>query len=336
MPCVSSFTSPIQELLLNIGDQRELASYLGVPDSLLSYLLRKPPPERYSSFRIPKRRSGYRVIQAPNPRLKEVQRRLASVFEDLRQPGDVAFGFARGRSIFDHAWRHHSKRWILTVDIKDFFGSIEPARVSKRLMLPPIGLNEDLAQIVADLCGDGIGLPQGAPTSPVLSNYVCESMDLELLALSEQAGCRVSRYADDICFSTDEERISKIISTIEGDEIVVGDRLRMLFERHGFSLNQSKTRLVQRSERQLVTGLLVNNGVTMPRAWKRQLRTLVHLLNERGQDGAQQVLNDWGASSFRKGNPSDIGAMVEGKRNFLAWLDEMNRARTIECIDDQC
>jgi RNA-directed DNA polymerase len=155
--------------------------------------------ERYKRFTLTKRSGGKRIILAPAPDLKLVQRKLATQLADIYPLRDVVYGFATGRSIVGNAGRHLLRRHVLNVDLSDFFPTINYGRV--RGLFISLGAGRDAATTLAHICCHEDALPQGAPTSPILSNMICAKMDRELLALAKQHHCVYTRYADDLTFS---------------------------------------------------------------------------------------------------------------------------------------
>lgn len=241
---------------------------------------------RYTSFQIPKKKKGeFRTIDAPIPTLKNIQRGLNSVLQAVYKPHQAAKGFVKGFSVVDNARAHISQRYIFNIDLKDFFPSIHSGRVYARLLAKPFSLPPEIASIICDLCcftnSEGHkALPQGAPTSPTLTNIICERMDRKLLKLAKAYNLQYTRYADDITFSGDtfvfapEGRFCTLLKHIVEEE-----------ER--FTINPTKTRLAHRGLRQEVTGITVNHKPNVPRNYVRQLRTLLHNWEMKGYQKAQ-------------------------------------------------
>ena len=141
--------------------------------------------KRYVTFQIPKKKPGeFRTIDAPNPTLKTIQQCLNHVFQLLYTPNKAAVGFTRGRSVVSGATVHLRQKYVYNIDLKDFFPSITSGRLFKRLQSKPFGLTADVASLVTDLCCDKRVLPQGAPTSPTITNFICERLDRKLLKLA--------------------------------------------------------------------------------------------------------------------------------------------------------
>lgn len=241
---------------------------------------------RYTTFQVPKKRKGeFRTIDAPVPELKYIQRCLNVVLQALHTPHAAAMGFVLGRSVADNAKRHLGQNFVYNLDLKDFFPSISSGRVFKRLQAKPFCLNAELASLVTDLCcytnasGHHV-LPQGAPTSPTLTNIVCKRLDRKLQQLAKAYGLKYTRYADDITFSG-----MKNLFAEEGKFCKV---LRHIIEQEEhFVVNDAKTRLCHRGMRQEVTGLTVNEKANVSRQYVKNIRTMLHNWEMFGYEGVQ-------------------------------------------------
>jgi len=224
---------------------------------------------RYREFAIPKRRGGTRRIAAPEPELKALQRRvLRRVLAGLRTH-PAALGFERGRSIVDHA-RHHLRPVVLVrLDLRDFFPATGARRVEAYFRA--IGWNREAAAMLTRLCTHAKGLPQGAPTSPRLSNLVNIRMDARLAGLARKHHAVYSRYADDLAFSFDRDDRARTRAVIRAAKRIVAD--------FGYALHtKRKLHIRRRYEQQRVTGLVVNEKIALPRAVRRRLRAVEHHL----------------------------------------------------------
>lgn len=241
---------------------------------------------RYTSFQIPKKKRGeFRAIDAPIEPLKTIQRALNHILEAVYTPHTAAMGFVPGRSVVDNARVHIGQRYVYNIDLKDFFPSITSGRVYARLTSKPFSLPPEIASLICDLCcytnkeGRKV-LPQGAPTSPVLSNIICERLDRKLQRLARAYGLRYTRYADDITFSGNtyvfdpEGRFCTLLKHIVEEE-------------EHFVINPDKTRLGHQGVRQEVTGVSVNRKPNVSRDYVRQLRTLLHNWEMNGYEKAQ-------------------------------------------------
>jgi retron-type reverse transcriptase len=243
---------------------------------------------RYRNFPIPKKSGGERLISLPVDGLKSILRALNSVLQALYQPTAYAMGFVQGRSVVDNARVHLGQNYIYNIDLKDFFTSIDKSRVWRRLTLPPYNLPSQLADIVAGLCtmrledGDKVRyvLPQGAPTSPTLTNIICEKLDRQLAGLARKFGLRYTRYADDITFSS-----MHYVYSFDGEFVT---SLRQIIEQNHFVINETKSRLQCRGERQEVTGIVLSDRLNVARQYTRELRTLLHVWQRYGYLAARE------------------------------------------------
>ncbi len=246
----------------------------------------------YTRFEIPKRSGGMRAIWAPLPKLKQVQHWiLHNILDNLVVHGS-AHGFVTGRSIATNAAEHTNSQLLVKVDIENFFPSISWKRVKG--VFRKAGYPEQIATLLALLCTESPReivehegkqvyvaladrcLPQGAPTSPALTNALCLRLDRRLTGFAQKAGWRYTRYADDLTFSLpanskNKPEISRLLGTLK----------RVLGE-EGFALNAKKTCVIRTGDVQEVTGLVVN-GEKAPRVsreLKRQMRAAVHNLQQ--------------------------------------------------------
>jgi RNA-directed DNA polymerase len=156
------------------------------------------PQDRYRAFEIAKRSGAKRSIEAPSPVLLVLQRKLLQVLEAVYEPRAPVHGFVRARSVLTNASLHVRRAWVLNIDLADFFPSIHFGRVRGIFRAKPFLLPDPVAIAIAQLtCSQG-RLPQGAPTSPIISNIICAKMDGELRRFASEQGAVYTRYADDI------------------------------------------------------------------------------------------------------------------------------------------
>lgn len=220
--------------------------------------------------------SRMRSWLVPCVELKIVQRRIHHLISARFEPHPIAHGYVTGRGIVTNARMHVGKEWLFHVDLVDFFGSITEGRVFEALCeaLPEIS-SEDIRLITSLCCYEGF-LPQGSPCSPILSNLACFRLDQQLQELASELGVVVSRYSDDICFSSSNAAFPSRLATFEGhgpsQQITIGQPLSRLFEAAGFEVNWRKVRLQRRTARQQVTGVIVNNGLNLPKEFYREVR----------------------------------------------------------------
>jgi RNA-directed DNA polymerase len=238
----------------------------------------------YVTFAIPKRSGGERLILAPKRELKKIQRRLVSLLLARLPISPHAHGFLSGRSVRSNAEPHKGRRFLLRLDLADFFPGVHVGRVSGLLLA--LGYGYAVARVLAvlmteshrqrvDIDGQIYHVPissrhcvQGAPTSPGVCNAILLRLDRRLHGLARRRGFTYTRYADDLTFS--------------GDDRDTAHKLRRAAERivreEGFALNAAKTRLRCRSSRQVVTGVVVNDVLGLSRQERRRLRAAIHQL----------------------------------------------------------
>lgn len=275
--------------------------------------------ERYFSFQIPKKKKGeFRTINAPCSGLKTIQRCLNIIFQAIYTSHPSAYGFNPKHSIVDGATIHIQQKFVFNIDLKDFFSSITAGRLYKRLQSKPFCLNKDIASMVTDLCCytniDGINvLPQGAPTSPIITNFICERMDRKLSKLAVAYNLKYTRYADDITFSG-------MVNVFTENGKFYQSLKHIIEEEEHFKININKTRLLHRGNRQEVTGITVNRKTNVPQQYIKVLRTLIHNWEKDGYEKAQEkFLKHYHPTKNIEGE-HHIENIVRGKLNYLKMV----------------
>ena len=235
----------------------------------------------------------------------------------------VTHGFTKHRSVVTNAKHHVNKNYVFNIDLKDFFPSIHQARIWKRLQYPPFNLkNEkiDIANLIANLVcfqfeKNDINkknfLPQGAPTSPIISNIICERLDRKLFELAKEHNLKYTRYADDMTFSSDHNVYQ------ENSEFL--QKLHEIIKSENFEINPKKTRLQKRGYKQEVTGLIVNEKVNVSRVYIKNLRMLIHLVVKHGEEKAQSIFEKHSAVAV-----ADLKLVIQGKLNYLKMVKGKN------------
>jgi len=240
----------------------EIGVFLGVSSKLVSRA--SACPERYyHEFKILKKNGSFRTISAPRVYLKTIQRYLLDCILSRVKMADCVIGFVRGRRVRDGASRHVGAKFLWNIDLKDFFPSIKSIYV-KNIYLN-LGYSEQAAGFLTKLCCLHGVLPQGAPTSPMLANLSFAEADLEIMKLCQRQMVAYTRYADDLSFSCS----NPIEPGFQGAILAV-------IGRHDFRVNAEKTRLVGPLCRREVTGLTINEKVSVPRPIRRNIRAMVH------------------------------------------------------------
>jgi RNA-directed DNA polymerase len=297
---------------------------------------------RYTSFTIKKKSGSERTIHAPNKGLKAIQRSLALILQCVFRPHEAAMGFVKKRSILDNARIHEGSRYVYNIDLRDFFPSIDQARVWACLKLPPFDLGSSgkakkrneprliLAGIIASLCCTSLTveregasgnwvflemnvLPQGAPTSPVLSNVVCQRLDFLLTGVAKRFKLKYSRYADDITFSSMHNVFEE-----EGDFV---KELRRVVENQHFHIKEEKTRLQEWSSRQEVTGLVVNEKANVRRQFVKDIRMWLNYWERYGFARTSAFFRKKYLMEQGAGNKDpDMIAVLSGKLDYLHMI----------------
>lgn len=305
----------IMTYINEILSRNDLADYLNIKRSTLSFVLYIQDKEKqYKSFDIPKRNGGSRTILAPQGSLKEIQKRLAKALalykQTLISEGKAldiySHGFEKNKSIISNAKPHRNKRYVLNVDLKDFFPSIHFGRVRGFFLRNMyFQMTDEMATVIAQLaCFEG-KLPQGAPTSPVISNLICESLDYRISKLSRKYKLLYTRYADDLTFSTNRADFLAISYEFMNS-------LEKCIERAGFHINHEKTRLSYKNSRQEVTGLVINKKVSVKRDYYKKTRAMADRLYKTGQfeiNGVNSSIN-----------------RLDGRFSFINELDRYNNS----------
>lgn len=289
----------ISKLLKNgapiIFEFNHLALLFGRSTPYLASVINSPT-NHYRFFKIKKRSGGFREICVPFPALLEMQ---YWIFENILKSIKInssAHGFAHKKSIITNAKIHAGRDELLKLDLENFFPSININRII--FIFKSLGYPNEIAFYLAAICSDGKGLPQGAPTSPIISNIVAKGLDNRLIHLAKKYNLKYTRYADDLTFSGSEIP-AKLIDYIED---IVQDE--------GFKLNSKKTRLYKSKGKRIVTGISVlEKTIKLPREYKRNLRQELNFIFKYGYISHVKKLK------IRKANylPSLIG-----KVNF--WI----------------
>lgn len=300
---------------------QDLAKLFGTTADRLRFNLYSGKRPGYRKFEVPKKSGGARVILSPPPMIRELQTTLLRYLTTLAPPKESVHGFAIGRSILSNAVTHVPARVVLNLDLEDFFPTINFGRVYGVFRNHPFRFPHNIAVLLAQICCVDKHLPQGAPTSPILSNLVCRSMDRDLNRLARLHGCRYSRYCDDLTFSCNEATFPAALASAAGPRSspTIGISLGGTINRHGFSINERKTRIRFRSERQEVSGLTINEFANVPRRFIRDLRALLHHCESAGVENANaRFLAITGSECRRKS--ASIRKHVFGKLAFLKMI----------------
>ena len=277
----------------------DLAAFWEVTPSQLAYYAFKIDKARaYKTFDISRRNGRLRKIDVPVPTLKYIQRLIHESLTGVYGPHRAVHGFRTGRSVVTNATQHLGRRYVLNIDLVDFFPSITRKRIFGRLVAAPYLFDNSVANLIASLATNVFSqLPQGSPSSPVIANMVAAELDADLAQLCGSLRCRYTRYADDITISTSRGELSPDLArypiALGTGQVIIGDSLTDVIENHGFKINDRKSRLQSNWTRQMCTGLVVNGEhVSPPRSYIRRLRSLIDHWRKNGWQDAAQMMHD--------------------------------------------
>jgi len=313
--------------VLRTAEEIAKAAGIGVPELRFLGYARTTSTARvshYRRFQIPKKTGGVRTISAPMRRLKTLQRWLLDHVLSHVAMHEAAHGFREGRSIVTNALPHVGAQIVVNLDLKDFFPSVTLPRI--RGVFRSLGYGELAATIFAlvasepdtfrveldgtqyDVAQGPRRLPQGAPTSPAITNVLCRRLDRRLFHAAKKLGFAYSRYADDLTFSATAKEGQKASGQLL-------KQVRFIVAAEGFVPHPDKTRVLRKGRQQEVTGLVVNDKLGVDRATLRRFRALLHALDKDGPAG-----KSWGASP-------DVFASATGFASYVAMVDaEKGRA----------
>ncbi len=309
---------------ISLTTPRDIADLLEVDLKRLFYhIYIVPDTVRYIQFDIPKKRGGLRTISAPSTALKIIQRKLNEILLHVYEPKISVHSFLLNRSILSNAKVHIKRRNILNIDLEDFFPSVNFGRVRGLFMGIPYKLNPTVATILAQICCFNNQVPQGAPTSPIITNMICAKMDSQLIQLAKVNRCDYTRYVDDITFSTNLRELPSDLATLNDlGQLEIGTELDTIITQNGFKINSQKTRLLKKNVRQEVTGITVNQFPNVRRKYVRQIRAMLHAWEKYGYDAAQEeYYNSYDKKHRSPFKPKPLfKQIVKGKLEFLGMV----------------
>lgn len=299
-----------------IFSRNHLAMLLGVQYTYLTHLI-ESRNGYYQPFKLAKRRGGFREIMAPREELKAVQRWILVHILDKVKLHKACKGFRKGISIADNAAPHEGKQYILKVDLLKYFDTITEQRVYG--VFKSLGYHPNLARDLAMLCtakhskrywnsfstGDKEELcdlieeqppvlPQGAPTSPALANFIATHLDHRMSRMAAKMKIKYSRYADDLTFSGNKYNLPKKL-------------IHQVIEEEGLHVNKKKVKMFKRGMKQYVTGLTVTNGVHVSKKYRKEVMSHIYFAQKYGPEGHLEWLKK-------------TGKIRQYKYSFRDWL----------------
>ncbi|MFI3239717.1 MAG: reverse transcriptase domain-containing protein [Bacteroidales bacterium] len=293
---------------------------------------------RYRTFEVKKKSGGMRKITSPRNRsYKYMLSCINEILKSLYTPSTYAMGFTERRSVVTNAGCHKEQNYVYNIDLKDFFPSIDQARVWKRLQLQPFNFPVAVANVIAGICAmrEEIDqndeqkkyryvLPQGAPTSPIITNMICDKLDRRLAGLAKRFGLNFTRYADDITFSSMHN-----VYQSEGKFI---KELHRIITDQGFTINDSKTRLQKRGTRQEVTGIIVSNKLNVTQKYMRDIRNILYMWDRYGYQVAYSKFFPMYKAEkghIKKGTPNLV-SVIDGKLMYMKMVKGENDSTYIK------
>ncbi len=283
--------------LPNFKDMADLASRMDLTVGKLRWLTFNrvvSESSHYRRFKLPKKTGGFREISAPLPLLKDAQRWVLENILYLPEVTEQAHGFVPGRSILTNALPHVGHTLVVNMDLQNFFPTVTYRRVKG--FFRELGYSEKIATVLGLLCtepetdqitADGKtyyvhtgkrALPQGAASSPQLTNLICRRLDARLSGVAKKFGLTYTRYADDLTFSGDDAQHGSIVGKLLW-------QVKQIIKDEGFIVHPDKTQIMHKGARREVTGIIVNEKASLPRKKLRQFRAVIHQIEQNGPEG---------------------------------------------------
>ena len=268
---------------LEIKDFRDLSIFLNLEPRNLGYMLMKLSRDSlYTNFDIPKKLGGSRKISAPNIQLRHIQHKLRLEFEEHYKPTAYAHGFIKNRSILTNAQKHVKKNWVVNIDLQDFFTTVTAKRVYGLMRAKPFFFDASVASYITNLVTYKGFVPQGATTSPIITNMICYRLDKSLAKYCIRHNITYTRYADDITFSADDR--ASLVNVYDEYSNEVSDAINNIIENNGFSINLDKVRCNLLFKHQEITGIKTNVYPNISNFHKYKIRAMLHAWEKYGFD----------------------------------------------------
>jgi len=295
----------------------EIACAMGINPGQLRFLTSSFPGsevKHYVHFKISKKTGGERLISAPKPHLKAAQRWILENILEKLEVHHAAHGFCKNRSIVTNAQPHVGADVIVHIDLQNFFQSITYKRVKQ--LFSGCGYSGIAANIFALICTtseieiheqahnislENRHLPQGSPTSPVISNLICYHLDRRMLTMAENLEFSYTRYADDLTFSASGQASERRYKLIKNAKLIINSE--------GFTVNSHKTNILGKSVQQQVTGVVVNTQLNISKKTLKAFRATLYQIEQEGLSGKH-----WG-------NSPNIIAAITGFANYVAMIN---------------
>ncbi|ERG68412.1 reverse transcriptase domain-containing protein [Exiguobacterium chiriqhucha] len=279
----------------------DVASILEVSSHALWIILVKNKPYNYREASIPKKDGGERKVYIPNNNLFILQQKLKYVLELIYSPHFTSHGFVNDRSIISNAERHVNKKFVINIDLKDFFPTIKYNRIVN-MFVKVFRCSPNIANTLANIVTHHEGfLPQGSPISPLISNVIARTMDDQLFKLCKEIKeVQYTRYADDLTFSTNRKKIPNSIVKNSNNSYELSDKLINIIENNGFEINYKKFRVQSEYDHQSVTGIKVNKKLNINKSYIRMVRVYLYIF-EKNED-INQAIKEFNLRRPKKSN----------------------------------
>jgi retron-type reverse transcriptase len=311
--------------LFLIKDVKDLANKMGVNLKLLRFLTytqKLSTKSNYVHFKMAKKSGGFREISAPKPELKRLQYWILENILNKVEVSGEAHGFVAKRSIVSNASAHIGKAVVINCDLENFFPTLNYARVKG--LFKSLGYSAEVATVLAMLTTEAEQkevlldgeklylytgkryLPQGSPASPMITNLICRKLDKRMVGIAKSLEFTYTRYADDMTFSSNEyTKINKMMFWIKG-----------ITKDEGFILHPKKSKIMKKGSRHEVTGVVVNEKLSINRKELKRFRALLYQIEQSGLEG-----KSW------HGKSENLMASVWGYANFIQMVDKKRGAK---------
>ncbi|MBB4288100.1 RNA-directed DNA polymerase [Rhizobium leguminosarum] len=280
-----------------ILDTQHLSKLVGYTEQFL-FSVSASPLHFYREYKIAKKNGGVRTLNEPLPTLKAVQKFIAGEILNDVEPHKVAKAFRKNHTLRGNAVIHRRRPFMLKIDIKDFFSNITEHAIYT--MFFEIGYTRQVSRLLTGLCTLNNGLPQGAPTSPMLSNLVMREFDHTVFEHCVQNDIFYTRYADDMAFSASDDRVKSLIPFIRSE-----------LKKYGLEINQKKTSYSGPGARKYVTGIVVNERLNVLRIDRKNIRQEMYYIRKFGINGHLRKTNN--------SSPNYVDRLM-GRLNFAFFV----------------
>ncbi len=295
----------------------------------LSYHRFVSKSSHYIRYAIPKKSGGVRKISAPQPRLKTVQRSILDELFSKLSVSEYAHGFLNQKSILTNATPHIKADLVVNMDLKDFFPTLDYKRING--LIRKLGFSDQIATVLSLICTEPVEekvkidgeifyvnqgervLPQGAPTSPMLTNVICFRLDQRMAGIARKLGFTYTRYADDMTFSGDEASRQNIKKLMWQTKAVIKDE--------GFNIHPKKTKIMSTGNRKEVTGIVVNEKTSIEKSKLKSFRALLYQIEKDGPVGKK-----WGTSS-------DLMGSILGFARYIYMVDPVKGKKYLAQVE---